>query len=440
MQKWTLKRRSFVAALLVLVVFLPLTALTLEQAFTNSLSQSMQDQLRIQNLGLISEFEVVGGEIQMPEQLFNENLNIPDSGTYAIVSMHMLPLWQSASTLHWQKLPDLQRPSVGEELFLSKQINGRTYFQFSYTAEFEDIGFMFPVTFHILQEGRLFDSELSAFRNTLWQWLLLVALVLIAVLSFSLSAALNPIGLLVKQIGEVESDRQDRVTGKFPPELERLKASLNHLLDSEQQQRKRYHNSLGDLAHNLKTPLAVLKGQLKLDDAAREPLGQIESIIARQLKRAVAGSGSGWQQAMPLAPILDKLIRAMHKVYADKQLQIELEDPDNLSLSADETDLMELFGNLLDNACKAARRRVRIRLIQQPNKSQVNIEDDGPGIPPAQREALLARGIRLDTYTSGQGIGMAVVSDLVSAYQGRLQIRDSEFGGALISLSFAHSV
>ncbi|GGO70899.1 ATP-binding protein [Bowmanella pacifica] len=435
MRRWSLKGRSFAAALLVLVVFLPLTALTLEKAYTNSLTQSMQDQLRIQNLGLISEFEVINGVIQMPETLFNNSLNIPDSGTYALISMHMLPLWQSESTLHWQKIPELQRPDVGDELFLSKQFNGRTFFQFSYTAEFEDRSLMFPVTFHILMEGRLFDSELSTFRYTLWQWLAFVALVLIALLAFSLNAALKPIGGLVKQISEVESGKQRRAEGNFPPELEHLKASLNHLLDSEQQQRSRYHHSLGDLAHNLKTPLAVLKGNPELPASAREPLEQIESIIARQLKRAVAGIGSGWQQAEPLAPLLTKLISAMTKVHADKQLAIQLHDPDNLALPGDQTDLMELFGNLLDNACKAAHKQVQVSLHCNQQLC-IDIEDDGPGIPTDKRQDLLNRGTRLDSYASGQGIGMAVVSDLVAAYNGTLLIRDSELGGARISLRF----
>ncbi|GAA0356613.1 ATP-binding protein [Bowmanella denitrificans] len=436
MRKWSLKARSFAAALLVLLVFLPLTALTLERAHTSSLTQSMQDQLRIQNLGLISEFEVVRGVIQMPETLFNNSLNIPDSGTYALISMHRLPLWQSESTLHWQKVPELQRPAVGEELFLSKQINGRTFFQFSYTAEFEDRELMFPVTFHILMEGRLFDTELATFRYTLWQWLALVAVVLIALLAFSLNAALQPIGDLVRQISDVESGQTRRAEGNYPPELEHLKASLNHLLDSEQQQRNRYHNSLGDLAHNLKTPLAVLKGNPEIPASAHEPLEQIENIIARQLKRAVAGVGSGWQQAEPLAPLLQKLINAMAKVHADKQLDIQLLDPSALRLPGDTTDLMELFGNLLDNACKAAKKQVRISLHLN-SQLCIDIEDDGPGIPADQRQTLLNRGSRLDTYASGQGIGMAVVSDLVAAYNGTLLLRDSELGGARISLRFA---
>ncbi|MDF2178821.1 ATP-binding protein [Aliiglaciecola sp. CAU 1673] len=435
MQHWSLKRRSFAAALLVLVVFVPLTALILEQAFTNSLSHSMKAQLRLQNLGLISEFEVKNGEIHMPEQLFNDRLNIPESGTYAFISMHLLPLWQSVSALHWQP-PGLALPAVGEEHFDRVRINSKPYFVFSYTAQFEDKGLMFPVSFHVLESAEIFNREVQDFRYTLWYWLGIIALLLIALLILSLNGALKPIGKLETQVAEVQQGSQGRLSGHYPPELEKLKDSLNHLLDSEQHQRQRYHNSLGDLAHNLKTPLAVLKSLEELPSSANEPIAQIEHIIGRQLKRAVAGAGSGWQQAVALSPLLEKLIRAMTKVHGAKHLKIDLTDAQALSLHADETDLMELFGNLLDNACKAAKGRVRVTLSQQQDQSRIEIEDDGPGIPPQERQQILARGKRLDSYESGQGLGMAIVWDLIGAYQGQLDIQDSDLGGARIIVRF----
>lgn len=437
MTKWSLKGRSLAAAILVLVIFFPLVALVLEQAFSNSLSHSMEEQLRLQNLGLISEFEVIQGEIQMPEQLFNNSLNIPDSGTYALISMHKLPIWESDSTLNWSQIPQLDRPEVGKEMFVTRQIDGKNFFQFSYTAEFEDRNFMFPVTFHILQERRLFDREVSAYRTTLWQWLGLISLLLIALLVFSLYAALRPISQLVSQISDVEKGKCHRLAGTFPPELEHLKTSLNHLLDSELKQRQRYYNSLGDLAHNLKTPLALLKGNDQVMQIASEPVEQIDSIISRQLKRAVAGAGSGWQQKVALSGLLQQIISAMKKVYADKQLDIELQDDAQAELAADKTDLMELFGNLIDNACKAARKQVRVSVHQEDKILVLMIEDDGPGIRPEQRQQILNRGTRLDSYPGGQGLGMAIVTDLVNAYQGKLEIAESPLGGNLFRIRFS---
>ncbi|MFT4994106.1 MAG: two-component system sensor histidine kinase PhoQ, partial [Paraglaciecola sp.] len=187
----------------------------------------------------------------------------------------------------------------------------------------------------------------------------------------------------------------------------------------------------------LKTPLAVLAGSKNLSTEALEPIKQIDNQIQRQLKRAVAGSSGAWEQAIEMHGVIQKLFNAMDKVYADKHLHLTVHNTDeSCSFKGDMTDLMELLGNVIDNACKAARQRVRLTVTQESATLTIDIEDDGAGIVPSEREVLLSRGIRLDSYTEGQGIGMAVVADLVSAYQGQLEIGDSELGGAKISLRF----
>ncbi|WP_416305335.1 ATP-binding protein [Neptunicella sp. SCSIO 80796] len=436
MSKLSLTRRSFIAALLVVLIFIPLTALTLEKAFVNSLTQSMYAQLNIQNLGLISEFELENGEIQMPLQLFNEQFNVPGSGTYAFIAMHLIPAWQSSSAVEWHTPPALARPNVGQELRSTLIIDQKEYFQFSYTAQFEDNGMLFPVTFHVLQDKQIFNQEVNQFRHTLWYWLGLIALLLVVLILFSLSAALRPISSLIKQIQQIEKGQAERIESDYPAELEKLKASINHLIDVEQKQRERYQHSLSDLAHSLKTPLAVLNNMDMLPADAKIPLGQIRNQIERQLKRAVGGKGSGWKKAIALDPVVEQLIGAMQKVYRDKALNIELVSPHKPTFAGNKTDIMELLGNILDNACKAARQNVLVRLQVAPRLLQISVEDDGPGIPAEQREAMMGRGSRLDTYGEGQGIGMAIVADLLFAYEGQIDIGCSELGGAKITLQF----
>ncbi|AWL11705.1 Histidine kinase [Saliniradius amylolyticus] len=437
MIKLSLKLRTFLAALVVLVVFVPLTAFTLERAFTNSLSQSIRDQLELQTLALISEFEMQNNEVRMPQRLFDNRMNLPGSGTYAFISLNKLAAWQSASAVNWSSQPDLHRPPVGQAFFGRQSLQGNTYFQYSYTAEFADGGRIFPVTFHTLQEGRLFDQELSAFRQTLWRWLGAVAAALILVLALSLRAALNPISRLDKSIQAMEQGRIQRLDDAFPPELHKLTDSLNHLLDSEQQQRQRYHNSLGDLAHSLKTPLAVLKGLNTLPEQAQEPVSQIEHIINRQLKRAVAGAGSGLQSTQPIKPVADALLRAMDKIYQARQLNLNSDISDSACVPMDKTDLNEVLGNLLDNGCKAARSQVTVFARREANLWQLGVEDDGPGITEEQQQQLLARGQRLDTYRDGQGLGLALVADIAHAYHGELHIEPGSLGGARVFISVA---
>lgn len=437
MSNLSLRLRSFAAAILALLIFIPLTALTLEQAFTSSLSQSMQQQLQIQSLTLISEFEMDGNIPSMPEQLFNDQLNIPGSGLYAFIEQNGKLVWQSLSTLNWQKIPEFPSPQIGSEEFIEDFELVNNYFLFAYTAEFEsDVGYV-PVSFYILQDKQSFSAEQGQFATTLWKWLGLIALLLLILLLLSLNAALLPINKLIQQIKLAESGKVQRIEQSYPPELEKLKNSINHLLLAEQQQRSRYKNSLSDLAHSLKTPLAVLAGSKNLSPEALEPIKQIDNQIQRQLKRAVAGTSGAWEQAIEVHGVIQKLFNAMAKVYADKNLQLTVHDGDDAcSFKGDMTDLMELLGNVIDNACKAARHRVRLTVAQEASTLTIDIEDDGAGIPQGKREVLLSRGTRLDSYTEGQGIGMAVVADLVSAYQGQLEIGDSELGGAKVSLRF----
>lgn len=435
MTRLSLRLRSFAAALLALIIFIPLTAITLEQAFTNSLSQSMLEQLRIQSLTLISEFDLEDGEPSMPEQLFNDKLNIPGSGLYAFIQKEQRIVWQSLSTLNWQQTPNFTSPEVGAERFDSKFEALTTYFLFAYTAEYETAEGFTPVSFYILQDRNAFEFEQQAFSNTLRNWLGLIAILLIVLLLLSLNAALKPINQLIEQIKHAEAGKIDRITAQYPPELEKLKSNINHLLDTEQQQRSRYKNSLSDLAHSLKTPLAVLSGTEQMPKESQEPLQQIDNIIQRQLKRAAASAGVGWEVAEPLKPMVEKLLGAMAKVYTDKRLTFRIDIDDKVVFRADKTDLMELLGNLIDNACKAASTSVSVSAQSNQIHLAIQIDDDGPGIKPLDREVLLNRGARLDSYSEGQGIGMAVVSDLLTAYQSQLEITDSSLGGASFKIT-----
>ncbi|WJG10837.1 ATP-binding protein [Aliiglaciecola sp. LCG003] len=436
MIKLSLRLRSFAATLVALLLFIPLTVITLEQAYTNSLSQSMLEQLRVQSLTLIAEFEMIDGQPDMPEQLFNDRLNIPGSGLYAFIKIDGETVWQSLSTLNWIQQPELKVADIGQEVFIQNYHLVSDYFLFSYTAEFEKKHDFVPVSFFIIQDKRMFDKERQTFANTLWYWLGFIGLLLLILLLISMNMALSPINTLIEQIKQAEQGQIERITNPYPPELEKLKSSINHLLNTEQQQRSRYKNSLSDLAHSLKTPLAVLLGNEQLPKSTLEPLKQIDNIIQRQLKRAVAGTGSGWEQAIEVAPIVAKLHNAMLKVHAAKALHLSVGVAEGCAFHGDKTDLMEMLGNLLDNACKAATHKVSINASQTNLLLRIVIDDDGPGIAPEHREALLQRGTRLDSYIEGQGIGLALVTDLVSAYNGSLTIANSPLGGASIALTF----
>ncbi|MCP4863593.1 MAG: GHKL domain-containing protein [Alteromonas sp.] len=437
MPNLSLRLRSLLIAILALGIFIPVTVLTLSKAYTSSLLQAKYNELKLMNLAMISVFEFEGGESQMPQMLYDEQLNLPDSGYVGAISVNNQLVWQSASSVYTVFDSLMTTPAIGDEVFIPQYAlddSDSEYFAYAFTAEFDNGDQYMPVSFYVFNDRRDFLHERDAFLRSVWQYLGALGAGLLVVLIIGMNTLLKPVRLLIGEIQQASGGNQPRLTEDYPPEFTPLKQSINQLLAGEAEQRERYKNSLGDLAHSLKTPLAVALGTPALPGAAREPLQQIDTLIKRQLKRASAGA-SAWSQGEPVMPIVQQLIAALNKVYRDKNLELGATGDDGLFFG-DKTDLMEILGNLMDNACKAARSEVVVSVRQLSRQTELHIDDDGPGIPAEQVERLLNRGQRLDAYTDGQGIGMAVVTDLLTAYEGKLTITRSTLGGAGIKVTF----
>jgi len=439
MRQLSLRLRSIFLAIVLLAFFAPFTLVILDEAYTDSLTQAKMSELRLMNLGLLSAFELDGDVPYMPEVLYEEQLNLPDSGYLGIIVFRGEVIWQSASAIEYTFSPPEINVAVGNELFLDSYTptfeENSQFFVYAFTAEFASSRDFEPVRFYIFNNKVLFEAERNTFLDTTWQWIFTLCTVLLIFIVIGISLVLLPVRKLIEEISQTSSGHKRQLEFRYPVEFDSLKQSINGLLQTEAAQRERYKNSLGDLAHSLKTPLAVASGASNLPVEVHEALQQIDKIIKRQLKRASAGK-SGWQQAINVSPILNKLADAMDKVYQDKTLTIELDIEEHLQFKGDETDFMELCGNLLDNACKAANNSVIVAIEKSAGWLTIKVEDDGPGIPDDKKVLLLERGTRLDTYTEGHGIGMALAADLVSIYEGRMLIEDSSLGGARIVIQF----
>ena len=209
------------------------------------------------------------------------------------------------------------------------------------------------------------------------------------------------------------------------------------LLNAEQKQRQRYRNALSDLAHSLKTPLAVMQTQKELSVLTQEQLNIINAIIEHQLRKAQSAGQSSWYLGTAVAPIVQKLLNSLTKIYRDKSLNFTVTIAPDANFKGDEADFLEILGNILDNACKAANKEIHLDISQHQDSMTIIIEDDGKGIEPALRESILQRGTRADTYQHGHGIGLAIVRDLVKSYQGTMLIETSEhLKGAKFTLNF----
>jgi two-component system, OmpR family, sensor histidine kinase PhoQ len=210
----------------------------------------------------------------------------------------------------------------------------------------------------------------------------------------------------------------------------------------------RYRDTLGNLAHGLKTPLAVMRSALAPDvgtDAARRTIGteiaRMTDIIEHQLKRAAASGGALLGQApVAVAAVAADLRAALLKVYSRKDLSIELAIQEDSHFIGDRGDFVELVGNLMDNACKWCREKVRVSVVVEDGQAggrenlTLAVEDDGPGIAEENRAKVLERGVRTDESMPGHGLGLAMVHDTVDLYGGRLVVDASPLGGARFTL------
>jgi two-component system sensor histidine kinase PhoQ len=252
--------------------------------------------------------------------------------------------------------------------------------------------------------------------------------------------------LLSLELDEIETGARESLSEEHPRELLRLTGSLNRLLSSEREHRQRYRDSLGDLAHSLKTPLAVLQGvseviaQRPQDlEQARVLQGQIERMsqqISYQLQRASLRKSGLVRHREPLWPVVDSLTSTLDKVYRDKRVRMTMEIATDALVPMERNALLEMLGNLMENAYRLCLSQVRVSLRDSEQGLELYIEDDGPGVPPDQRARILQRGERLDRQNPGQGIGLAVVKDILESYDAQLKLEDSSLGGAAFRVRF----
>ena len=430
--KLSINTRTIIGAGLVLSIFLVLTGLTLDRAFEDSARTAIQERLRGQLYLLIGETNVSDtGAVSLPLQSTLARLNQPDSGLYASVHKDSQPVWQSRSVVS-TKPAFISTLPPGEERF--ELLSEKNNFLLSYGIDWQTTTSNILLTFSLIEDTQSFNAQINQYRQTLWSWLGGMALLLLLTQLLVLRWGLRPLRTVADELINIEQGRQDKLHAVYPDELRGLTGNLNTLLSHERAQQQRYRHALADLAHSLKTPLAVLQGAIDDPQTIREQVGRIQQSIDYQLQRAATAGRSGLNPPIPLRPIIDTLVQALQKVYLDKQLQFNVSISSNILLRADQGDLTELFGNLLDNACKWGQQIIRIEAEQIGEVLNIRVHDDGHGISSEQLEHILQRGGRADEAVTGQGIGLAVVQEIIDAYAGKLTLTNHADGGLLISI------
>ncbi len=437
----SLNARVTVGAALVLAVFVALSALALERAFRDSARSARQERLLAQIYLLMAAAEVdAQGRLTLAGGPSEPRLDQPGSGLYAVIIDSAGNLvWRSRSTLSVAAPQGAPLPA-GAQRFEATD-TGEGFFVESFGVSWATPGGSFPFTFSVAESLAPYREQLAAYRQALGLWLGAMALVLLAAQWAILRWGLSPLRRVADELTRLEQGEQERIAGNYPTEVQRLTDNLNALLTREHAQQKRYRDALADLAHSLKTPLALLRAGLREQArgaaparALDEQVEHMDRIVAYQLQRASTAGRSRLTAPQPVRPAIERMVAALAKVHADKPIAAEIEVDAVLRFRGDEGDLTELLGNLLDNAFKWARGRVRVSAIASQGRLVLGIEDDGPGIAPDEAQRVLERGVRSDQSVPGQGIGLAVVRDIVAAYEGELRIERSSLGGTCVTL------
>jgi two-component system sensor histidine kinase PhoQ len=441
----SLRSRLIVLAVILLTVSFGLVGFALDAAFQRSSEAGLQARMESLVYLVLAATEVGDdGSLVFDDDPGDPRLRQPGSGIYAIVSGEN-DRWVSASSLGVD-LPQPTQTRTGQSDFLQATDETGFYYTFRYGVSWElPQNQLLPVTVSIFVDPGELQPELQAFRTGLWQSLGLTGLILMLAQVILLALGLRPLQRITENISGIESGDLERLEGNFPKELEPLQRNLNHLLETEKANQGRYRNALDSLAHSLKTPLSVIRSSLPSDGSAKtvameSAVSDMQHLIATRLQRAAASSRSSNAPAVDVKTQLERLVLSLNRVYSQELINIDVMIDPELEFFGEQRDLLELSGNLLDNACKYGDGQVRISaqtLDAEDSRAgiRLQVDDNGPGIAEDKREQLLQRGVRGDERLEGDGLGLAIALEIVNAYRGDIAITRSDLGGACVSVT-----
>ena len=371
----------------------------------------------------------------LEQEMLDPAYRRPLSGRYFVVLIDG-QRWRSRSL--WDaRLPLPENPGMDTELLPGPDGQSLLRYRTRFRRDGQDL------TVVVAQD---YAPQQASFRDTrtaaLLAWVVVLA-ALALVQQWLIRRGLKPLNAARRQIEQLRGGQRAELDQEVARELRPLVTEINRLQRHTEQQLDRSRHALGDLGHALKTPLAVLRNRCDADLRERAPelhalllaqLDQIEANVRRALGRARVAAGATaatrFEPGQDLEALADTLRRA-HR----KPLNLVVRGTGLPPLAVERGDMLELLGNLLDNACKWAAGEVRLALARDGGLLTVTVDDDGPGIPPSRREQVLQRGRRLDERVAGDGLGLAIVSDTVAAYGGQLTLTDSPLGGLRVRLA-----
>ncbi len=447
----SLSARLLLAVSLLLLVFFSITIYVLDLSFRRAAEEAVRERLDVHAVALLSVAEPENNRrLSLPEPVPETHFQNPGSGLFGIITRQGGEVvWRSPS-LVGNDIPFPDRLATGERRFERLlAADGTDVFTLSLGIEWQlgddqDLS----LVVNVAESMSAFTAQVNRFRRQLLGWFIGLMFLLLTAQVLLLGWVLAPLRRAEAEVRAIEQGEREALGEDYPRELQGLTRHTNILLDTERARAARYKDTLGNLAHSIKTPLSVIRSAVDELGAGHEQSAQIDAQVSRvqsivdyQLKRAAASRGGLSVRAIPVQPALEELLKTLQKVHRQQSLEIETKLDEQLIFLGDRGDLLEILGNVLDNAFKWAANKILISGRRTANDRahgpvmQLVIEDDGPGIADEQREYVLGRGARADEHVHGHGIGLAVVKETVELLGGQLTIERSPLGGAQVSFT-----
>jgi signal transduction histidine kinase len=434
----SLRLRLTIGALIAIGLSLFMVWFALSRLFTAYVSQQYHQEMTVIADSLAAQVAFVDGKLTLQKEPADPRFNLPAGGRYWQIDtpgqkwLRSRSLWDSEinhAALAESGYSDLKRiagptgsPMLVYVLDSSIEENGKTY-AFTITTGFE--------------QNEL-DHALVTFHDELRRMLLATSGLLLVAAFLQGALGLAPLQRLKSAVADIRSGQSHHIGEDVPREVQPLVKEINLLIRERETALERARARASDLAHGLKTPLTVLSHLVEsLPPEERDTaLKQVE-LIRQRSDRQLQAARMGVEQmaTTEVSGLVSRLVQVLRPMTIEREIEWQVDVPEGMTIGIDAADLAEATGNILDNAAKWARSRIRITAVDKGQDVEIRIGDDGAGIAEDERTNVLKRGHRLVDAASGHGLGLAISQDIARAYGGRIDIGQSELGGALVILS-----
>jgi signal transduction histidine kinase len=453
MRSNSLSLRLTVSAAVVSLVLLALASIVLSELFQQALVRNFDARLRAVLDSLSANvFPGENGAPQLTGNMADTRFTLPESGWSWQVMPPGAVLKPLLSPSLLAKPIPLDPTLIGERdadriaSFAFRSANGQQLRAMEQRITFKDV----PGEFSFLVTGN-FDElleEVRAFTNALYLSLGLLGVGLLGAIFFQVRYAMKPMAELQQKLTDIRAGKIEMLSGNFPTEMQPVADEMNLLIQSNFEIIDRARMQVGNLAHALKTPISVLTNEARespggLAEKVREQVAVMRDQVNLYLDRARrAARAQTIGAATDIDPVLQSLARTLQRINKDKGVAITVTCPAGLKFRGERQDLEEIVGNLMDNACKWCKGKVeaRARLLIQAGEDGrprvlIEVDDDGPGVPPEKRSIALKRGQRLDEAKPGSGLGLNIVTETASMYGGKVELDSADLGGLRVRLT-----